>query len=184
MPKKTARKNKSAFVRSFPTTMSATEVVAKGAEQKLAFTEQYVHQVRTRAKKTRGANKTGAANTAKTASRPAKKSVTTSGRRGKAPDKKKRVLELHAANPSWTGHQLAEAAGSSTTYVYRLLREPKKSTPPRTTASSKTRTAPLAKTTGVGANSALTDFFRAVKAIGGAVTAMELLRGIEAYERA
>ena len=42
--------NKSAFVRSQPTTMSAREVVEKGAAQGIGLSEKYVYNIRAKAK--------------------------------------------------------------------------------------------------------------------------------------
>lgn len=117
--KKTASKKptmtKADFVRSLPATTPAKEVVVKAKEAKISLTEDYVYKTRSLDKKGKG-KKAGKAGTAA----PPKA-------RGKAPDKKQRVLALKAENPGWTADQIAKAAKCSTTYVYSVWGGSKKS---------------------------------------------------------
>lgn len=111
-PKKTGAKKatmtKADFVRSLPSGTPAKEVVAKAKEAKISLTEDYVY-------KTRSLDKRGAKG-----KRAGKAAPATPKTRGKAPDKKNRVLELKAQNPDWTADEIAKAAKCSTTYVYSV----------------------------------------------------------------
>lgn len=112
MPKKAASKKtaskktkmtKADFVRAQPRDMPAKDVIAKAKAEGITLTEDAVYKTRSldsqRAKKTPRASKAV---------------------RGKAPDKKNRVLELRSQNPDWTADQIAKAAKCSTTYVYSV----------------------------------------------------------------
>jgi len=105
---KKAEMTKADFVRSLPAATPAKDVVAKAKEAKISLTEDYVYKTRSLDKKGKG-KKAGKAGTAA----PPKA-------RGKAPDKKQRVLALKAENPDWTADQIAKAAKCSTTYVYSV----------------------------------------------------------------
>jgi hypothetical protein len=122
MPKKSAAKKTSAkkakmtkasFVRSLPAGTPAKDVVAKAKAAGISLTEDYVYKTHS-LDKAKGKKKSASGKKA------APNASTAAKARGKAPDKKNRVLELKAQNPDWTADQIAKAAKCSTTYVYSV----------------------------------------------------------------
>lgn len=150
---------KAAFVRTQPRDMPADEVIAKAKEAGLTIDAQTVYKHRPKKK---GAKKSSAL---------PKKTATGGGSRStRRGAKKSRVLALVAKNPTWGAEQVANAAKCSTTYVYSVWREKPNGASPATTASP--------------TNGATTEFYRAVKKVGGVSKAKELLANIEAFQNA
>jgi hypothetical protein len=118
MPKKTStskrkskpKQSKADFVRSQPSDMPASEVIAKAKAAGMSLNEDTVYKTRSldkvRAKKKAGAKKRAASEGTKP--------------RGRSPDKKQRILELVEQHPEWTAQQVAKAAKSSTAHVYSV----------------------------------------------------------------
>lgn len=117
-PKKTSAskpvQTKADFVRSLPSSTPAKDVVAKAKEANVSLTEDYVYKTRSLDNKAKGKKKPASGK------KSSQKASTASKARGRAPDKKNRVLELKAKNPSWSADQIASAANCSTTYVYSV----------------------------------------------------------------
>jgi hypothetical protein len=95
--------------------------------------------------------------------------VTAAKGKGKRGSKKARVLEQVAAHPDWTADRIAKAAGATASYVYAVWRKG---------TNGKGKAFPSSS------NGATTEFYRAVKRVGGVAKAKELLATIEAYESA
>lgn len=152
--------SKASFVRSQPTDMPTADVIAKAKEAGITLNAQTVYRHRSSAK-TKGAKKSSAS---------PKKTAAAGASRPNRGAKKSRVLDLVAKNPSWGAEQIAKAARCSTTYVYSVWREKPNGASPATTSSP--------------TNGATTEFYRAVKKVGGVPKAKELLANIEAFQNA
>lgn len=173
--KKTAAKKKAAktsskapeqvkadFVRSQSLEMPAKEVEAKAKAAGITLSDGYVYKIRSNDRKKQKKP------SPKAASKKASGGRVSTGRGAK----KSRVLDLVAKNPSWGAEQIAKAAGCSATYVYSVWREKPNGASPATTVSSSPT------------NGATTEFYRAVKKVGGVPKAKELLANIEAFQNA
>ncbi len=94
-------------------------------------------------------------------------------KRGVAPEKKTRVLELVKKHPTWSAQEIAIAAKCSLNYVHLVWGKPKR-------ARKKRKRGSASSSVGTGNDA---EFFSVVKRIG-VSRAKELIANIEAYENA
>ena len=113
--------SKAAFIRSQPLDMPTEDLIAKARTNGITLVKGRIYRERGEMRK-RAASSAG--------QNGADVPAVTEGRgptaKGKAPDKKNRVLELKAQHPGWTAAKIAEAAKCSTATVYAALGGSKK----------------------------------------------------------
>ncbi len=161
-PKRVQSKSKADFVRSLPSSMSAKDVVAKAKAAKISLTEDYVYKTRSLDNK-RGNRKQKIVTSASDRAMP---SGAKTPRKGS--NKRSRVLEVAASNPSWNAKEVAKEARASVAYVYSVWRKPES----RSSASAE----PAGSAT-------ITEFYRVLKRIG-VHQARELITHFEAMQNA